>query len=485
MQWTFPKIEPLSEVSFFRSTSLYPICPCSFVVNRHVLFSFPHADQEISGDILLELTVDALKELKVNTFGKRFKLMNAINLLKKQNLSRSRNSQDFDEEEEALAREEEQLDLGDEEEEDGRLRDTKNRDTSKQHDPSGYRTDLLPNPQKHKPAEMTDSKSPNAANIEDDLVSNYNSVIHSRPLGHSNSINHFDRPISPGLNRARTVASISPSQNQNIPGQDANSRQRNVIYSPRVGNTQQSLAHVWNGNDKAESSTRNEALKSRSPPTAAAMASSAPTNGLRRQGSIMPGNRPTSPPANDFTPFRPEHQPFEKRGSLMPQPKPQGILPVATRYSVDGQRNMNDMTPDMEGWLHKQGDRYKTWNKRWFVLKGSNLFYFKSPRDIRMKGIINLRGYRVISDDSIMAGKWCFKTQHERERTFFFYCDTEEAMREWVKALMKATILRDYNGKFFFFGKRQSFVRSLLIALSLQLHHSPQLLSCPLVISTP
>lgn len=135
----------------------------------------------------------------------------------------------------------------------------------------------------------------------------------------------------------------------------------------------------------------------------------------------------------------------------MPQPKPQGILPVATRYSVDSQRNMNDMTPDMEGWLHKQGDRYKTWNKRWFVLKGANLFYFKSPRDIRMKGIINLRGYRVISDDSIMAGKWCFKTQHERERTFFFYCDTEEAMREWVKALMKATILRDYNGKFFFF----------------------------------
>lgn len=38
------------------------------------------------------------------------------------------------------------------------------------------------------------------------------------------------------------------------------------------------------------------------------------------------------------------------------------------------------VTPDMEGWLYKQGDKYKTWNKRWFVLKGSNLFYFKSPK---------------------------------------------------------------------------------------------------------
>lgn len=40
----------------------------------------------------------------------------------------------------------------------------------------------------------------------------------------------------------------------------------------------------------------------------------------------------------------------------------------------------DQVAPDMEGWLYKQGDRYKTWNKRWFVLKGSNLFYFKSPK---------------------------------------------------------------------------------------------------------
>jgi hypothetical protein len=45
-----------------------------------------------------------------------------------------------------------------------------------------------------------------------------------------------------------------------------------------------------------------------------------------------------------------------------------------------GQPSNENVLPDIEGWLHKQGDKYKTWNKRWFVLKGSNLFYFKSPK---------------------------------------------------------------------------------------------------------
>jgi hypothetical protein len=45
-------------------------------------------------------------------------------------------------------------------------------------------------------------------------------------------------------------------------------------------------------------------------------------------------------------------------------------------------------SPDMEGWLYKQGDKYKTWNKRWFVLKTNNLFYFKSPKVIVLCNII-------------------------------------------------------------------------------------------------
>ncbi|KAI7872834.1 hypothetical protein BDF14DRAFT_1716364 [Spinellus fusiger] len=100
-------------------------------------------------------------------------------------------------------------------------------------------------------------------------------------------------------------------------------------------------------------------------------------------------------------------------------------------------------TPEHEGWLYKKSDRYKTWNKRWFILKDSNLFYFKSLKDVRMKGIINLRGYRIIVDATIHTGNYSFKAQHERERTFFFYTDSQESMRIWTRMLIKATITRD------------------------------------------
>ncbi|CEI91133.1 hypothetical protein RMCBS344292_05433 [Rhizopus microsporus] len=39
-------------------------------------------DQEITGDILLDLNIDALKELGINTFGKRYKIMQAITSLR-------------------------------------------------------------------------------------------------------------------------------------------------------------------------------------------------------------------------------------------------------------------------------------------------------------------------------------------------------------------------------------------------------------------
>lgn len=64
-----------------------------------------------------------------------------------------------------------------------------------------------------------------------------------------------------------------------------------------------------------------------------------------------------------------------------------------------------------------------------------------------MKGIINLGGYRIIVDESIHAGKYCFKAQHELERTFYFYTDSEESMRIWLKMLMKTTIARDFGGR--------------------------------------
>ncbi|KAG0181035.1 polar growth protein [Apophysomyces sp. BC1034] len=131
------------------------------------------------------------------------------------------------------------------------------------------------------------------------------------------------------------------------------------------------------------------------------------------------------------------------RSSFLPSSKPQNVLPVASRVSVDSIAQRmgmadNHVTPDIEGWLHKQSDKYKTWNKRWFVLKGPNMFYFKSPK-VR----IQYRILRIVYDESIHSGKYSFKAQHDRERTFYFYTDSETSLKAWIKALLKATISRD------------------------------------------
>lgn len=73
------------------------------------------------------------------------------------------------------------------------------------------------------------------------------------------------------------------------------------------------------------------------------------------------------------------------RSSLLPtSQKLHTILPNSSPQhqqmrKLEELNSLSDV-PDMEGWLYKQGDKYKNWNKRWFVLKANNLFYFKNPK---------------------------------------------------------------------------------------------------------
>ncbi|CAG8779433.1 2193_t:CDS:2, partial [Gigaspora margarita] len=104
--------------------------------------------------------------------------------------------------------------------------------------------------------------------------------------------------------------------------------------------------------------------------------------------------------------------------------------------------------PDYEGWLKKQGDKYKTWKSRYFILKGVDLYYLKNNKDIhrpKLKGHIDLTGYRVFTDENIFPGKYGFKIVHDVLRTHFFAHEDIDVMKGWVKAMMKATISRDLN----------------------------------------
>lgn len=71
------------------------------------------------------------------------------------------------------------------------------------------------------------------------------------------------------------------------------------------------------------------------------------------------------------------------------------------------------------GWLVKQGGSIKTWKyvcacchyfdvccrKRWFVLKGTNLYYYSTDKEIDPIDSIALRGAAVIRKADGMCGK--------------------------------------------------------------------------------
>ena len=106
-------------------------------------------------------------------------------------------------------------------------------------------------------------------------------------------------------------------------------------------------------------------------------------------------------------------------------------------------------SPDFAGYMKKKGERYNTWKTRYFVLKGAHLYYMKSPQEDKVKGHIDLTGYKVLSDPNSGSG-FGFKIIHEKEKTHAFSSNDDRVVKDWMKNLMKATISRDYSGEFCF-----------------------------------
>jgi hypothetical protein len=57
-------------------------------------------------------------------------------------------------------------------------------------------------------------------------------------------------------------------------------------------------------------------------------------------------------------------------------------------------------------------------------------------------------GYRVVADENIDSGRYGCKLVHDADRPHFYSSDEQMAVREWMKAFMKATIERDYSSLF-------------------------------------
>ncbi|EDW12473.1 cytohesin-1 isoform X4 [Drosophila mojavensis] len=113
--------------------------------------------------------------------------------------------------------------------------------------------------------------------------------------------------------------------------------------------------------------------------------------------------------------------------------------------------------PDKEGWLWKQGGRYKSWKRRWFILNDNCLYYFEYTTDKEPRGIIPLENISVreIQDRSkphcfelFATGgadiiKAC-KTDSEgkvvegKHTVYRMSASTEEDQQEWIKRLTQS-----------------------------------------------
>ncbi|KAJ6609390.1 hypothetical protein B0H10DRAFT_2064750 [Mycena sp. CBHHK59/15] len=96
--------------------------------------------------------------------------------------------------------------------------------------------------------------------------------------------------------------------------------------------------------------------------------------------------------------------------------------------------------PDHVGWMRKKGDRYNSWKLRYFVLKGPDFYCLRSSN----KAEIKIKGY-VTVDENVNPGRYGFRIDHDHDKTHYFSSDEKTVVRDWMKAIMKATIGRDYS----------------------------------------
>nr|XP_039321616.1 pleckstrin homology domain-containing family A member 4 isoform X5 [Saimiri boliviensis boliviensis] len=96
----------------------------------------------------------------------------------------------------------------------------------------------------------------------------------------------------------------------------------------------------------------------------------------------------------------------------------------------------------IRGWLHKQDSSgLRLWKRRWFVLSGHCLFYYKDSREESVLGSVLLPSYNIRPDGpgAPRGRRFTFTAEHPGMRTYVLAADTLEDLRGWLRALGRAS----------------------------------------------
>jgi len=97
------------------------------------------------------------------------------------------------------------------------------------------------------------------------------------------------------------------------------------------------------------------------------------------------------------------------------------------------------LTPsDFEGFMIKCGGATKTWHKRWFVLKGNKLYYFKTKKDSDITGLV------ALTAESFVRKEPSYKKKSKNtfavgttSRIFYMFPDSQLETDQWVAVIAK------------------------------------------------
>ena len=89
---------------------------------------------------------------------------------------------------------------------------------------------------------------------------------------------------------------------------------------------------------------------------------------------------------------------------------------------------------ELRGWLKKAGPKGTGWKRRWFILNGNLLVYFKGPNDAVPQGEIQIDAARIRSVDATR-----FNIEVET-RIFFLQANSEREKNDWISTLNAARV---------------------------------------------
>ena len=99
--------------------------------------------------------------------------------------------------------------------------------------------------------------------------------------------------------------------------------------------------------------------------------------------------------------------------------------------------------PERAGWLMKQGEHIKTWRRRWFVLKGGKIFWFKYDgvdAQSEPRGAIDVsRCLSVKGAEDAINKQYAFEVSTNFE-TMYFIADNDKDKEDWINAIGRAIV---------------------------------------------